>query len=255
MQTLGYMMGFGYGFGPYGGWAPWLLLVLFPALLGIWAAWRVKSVFGWANKVMASCGMSGAEVAAEIMRAHNITDVTVEESHGFLSDHYDPRAKVLRLSSDVFHGRSVASIGVAAHEAGHALQHAEGYAPLKLRSAVVPMAQVGGVAANIALMIGMFAFALIGPKLGVPLLLVGVIGLSAIAIFQLITLPVEFDASNRAKSILTSTGILTAGDETRAMHKVLNAAAMTYVAALISTLGTILYYLLIILSSGNSRRN
>ncbi|HMN42537.1 MAG TPA: zinc metallopeptidase [Phycisphaerales bacterium] len=251
MHTLAYMMGFGWG--PYGGWAPWLLLVLFPALLGIWAAWRVKSVFGWASKIAASCGMSGAEVATEIMRAHNITDVSVEESHGFLSDHYDPKAKVLRLSPDVFNGRSVASIGVAAHEAGHALQHAENYGPLTLRSAVVPMAQAGGVAANIALMIGMFAFALIGPKLGVPMLIIGVLGLSAIAVFQLITLPVEFDASNRAKKILTTTGILSAGEETAAMHRVLNAAAMTYVAALVSTLGTILYYLLIIFSG--SRRN
>jgi Zn-dependent membrane protease YugP len=254
METLAYGLGgFGYGFGPYGGWAPWLLLVLFPMLIGIWAAWRVKSVFGWASKIAASCGMSGAEVATEIMRAHNITDVSVEESHGFLSDHYDPTAKVLRLSADVYNGRSVASIGVAAHEAGHALQHAEGYSPLKLRSTLVPVAQIGGNAANIALTIGMFAFALIGPKLGMPILIIGVIGLCAIAVFQLITLPVEFDASNRAKKILTSTGILMPGEETAAMHKVLNAAAMTYVAALVSTLGTILYYLLIILSSGNRR--
>lgn len=247
METLGYM------YGGFGGWGPWLLLVLFPGLLGMWAAFRVKSVFGWASRIMASCGMSGAEVAAEIMRAHNINDVRVEESHGFLSDHYDPTAKVLRLSSDVYNGRSVASIGVAAHEAGHALQHAEGYAPLKLRSVIVPVAQVGGVAANIALMVGMLALAFIGPKLGLPALIIGVLGLTAIAIFQLITLPVEFDASNRAKRILTTTNILTPGEETAAMHKVLNAAAMTYVAALVSTLGTILYYLLIILSSSNRR--
>jgi Zn-dependent membrane protease YugP len=255
MDTLGYIFpGFGYGFGPWAGWGPWLLLVLFPGLLGMWAAFRVRSVFAWASKIMASCGMTGAEVATEIMRAHNIDDVTVEEAHGFLSDHYDPQAKVLRLSSDVYNGRSVASIGVAAHEAGHALQHAEGYAPLKLRSAVVPVAQVGGVAANIAIVVGMLLFAFIGPKLGVPALLIGIVGLSAIAVFQLITLPVEFDASNRAKKILTTTNILTPGEETQAMHKVLNAAAMTYVAALVSTIGTILYYLLIVMSS-TSRRN
>src|SRR5579862_6791677 len=110
MTTLAVLFGHGFGyygmgFAPYGGWPIWLALVGFPMLLGLWAAWRVRSVFGWASKIMASCGMSGAEVATEIMRAHNITDVTVEEAQGFLSDHYDPTAKVLRLSTDVYNGR------------------------------------------------------------------------------------------------------------------------------------------------------
>lgn len=232
---------------------PLLLLVIFPMLLGLIAAWRVRSTFARASKVAASCGLSGAEVAAEIMRAHGITDVRVEESHGFLSDHYDPSHKVLRLSGNVFKGRSVASLGVAAHEAGHALQDAHGYGPLKLRSAIVPMAQAGGMAANFALMGGCLLLAIVGPRLGLPVLLLGIGGLTLVAIFQLITLPVEFDASKRAKQILTSTGLILRGEEERAMSSVLNAAALTYVAALVSTIGTILYYLLIVLSNSNRR--
>jgi hypothetical protein len=253
MLAQGGMHGFGYGFAPYGGWGLWAILVLFPLLLGLWAAWRVKATFSKASRVAASCGLDGAEAASEILKAHGITDVSVVETGGFLSDHYDPKAKVLRLSPDVYRGRSVASLGVAAHEAGHALQDAANYGPLKLRSAIVPMAQVGGVAANVALGIGCFVLAVAGPKIGVPLLLVGICGLICIAVFQLITLPVELDASSRAKKLLTSTGLILAGDEERWMSKTLNAAALTYVAALVSTLGTILYYLLIVMSSGNRR--
>jgi Zn-dependent membrane protease YugP len=258
MMTTLAQFGFFWGYRPYGGWAPYLICFGIPMLIGMFATLRVQSVFGWASKIMASCGMSGAEVATEIMRAHNITDVTVEPAAGFLTDHYDPQAKVLRLSQGVYDGRSVAAIGIAAHEAGHALQHAENYGPLKLRTAIVPVAKFGGIASQFALMIGMILLMLLGRTVagttfGVPILIVGIVGLMCVALFQLITLPVEFDASNRAKAILTSTNILTPGDETRAMHKVLNAAAMTYVAALVSTIGTILYYLLIVLSSGNRR--
>jgi uncharacterized protein len=255
MITLAYLFGpgFAYGLSPAGGWGVWLVLVAMPLLLGFWAAYRVKSVFAKSSKIIASCGMDGAEVATEIMKAHGITNVRVEETAGFLSDHYDPKSRVLRLSPDVFRGRSVASIGVAAHEAGHALQDAEHYAPLKLRSTLVPVAQFGGAAANLALGIGFFMLALLGSHLGTTLLLIGIVGLVCVALFQLITLPVEFDASNRAKKILTSTGILLPGEETAAMSRTLNAAAMTYVAALVSTIGTILYYLLIVMSSGNRR--
>lgn len=232
----------------FGGFGPYLLLVLVPMLLGLWAQFRVKSAFGRASKVAASSGLSGAEVAREIMRAHGISNVGVEPSNGFLSDHYDPRAKMLRLSPDVFNGRSVAALGIAAHEAGHALQDATGYGPLRLRSAVVPLAMVGGQVANIALMGGLLVAALIAPKLGITMLLAGVAGLFLVALFQLITLPVEFDASNRAKSLLTTTGLIAPGQETQEMSSVLNAAALTYVAALVATVGTILYYLLIIFS-------
>lgn len=238
-------------YGSFGGWGPYLLLIILPVLLGLWAQFRVKSAFGRASQVRASCGLSGAEVAQEICRAYGVNGVSVVQGEGFLSDHYDPRARVLRLSPDVYQGHSVAAVGIAAHEVGHAIQHAKGYAPLALRSAIVPLAQAGGVAANIAIMAGCVLMAVIAPKLGTAVLLIGVLGLMMVAAFQLITLPVEFDASRRAKDILTSTGLVAAGNEAAEMKSVLNAAALTYVAALVSTLGTIAYYLLIILNRRN----
>lgn len=244
--ALGYI-----GFRPYGGWMPYLLLCVVPLLLGLYAQYKVKSTFNKASKVMASSGLTGAEVAQEIMKAHGIHNVGVEPSHGFLSDHYDPKAKMLRLSEGVYGGRSVAALGVAAHEAGHALQDASGYGPLKLRSAIVPVANFGGTAANIVLMIALPVLWYFGPTLGTPLLLVGILGLCAVAVFQLITLPVEFDASRRAKDLLTSTGLIAPGPETAFMSKTLNAAALTYVAALVATIGTILYYLMIVFSRRN----
>jgi Zn-dependent membrane protease YugP len=236
------------GGGGMGGIMLWVLLLIPPMLLGLYAQWKVHSAFKRASQVRAVSGMTGAEVAREIMKAHGIPNVGVEESHGFLSDHYDPRAKMLRLSRDVYHGNSVAALGIAAHEAGHALQDAQGYAPLTARSAIVPMAQVGGVVSNIALMAGVIVMAVIGPKLGTPLLIVGILGLCCVALFQLITLPVEFDASRRAKDLLTSTGLVAQGQETREMSRVLNAAALTYIAALVTTIATILYYVLILFS-------
>lgn len=230
----------------FGGFLPFILLIIAPMLLGLYAQFKVKSTFKKASQVMASSGLTGAQVAAEIMKAHGIHNVGVEPSNGFLSDHYDPRAKMLRLSPDVYNGHSVAALGVAAHEAGHALQDAQGYGPLKLRSAIVPIASFGGTAANVAIMGGCIAMAVIGPKLGTPILLIGILGLCAVAVFQLITLPVEFDASRRAKDLLTSTGLVAPGPETAFMSKTLNAAALTYVAALVATIGTILYYLMIV---------
>jgi Zn-dependent membrane protease YugP len=249
------MYTYGHGMGGSGlSWiVPYLLLLVLPGLLGLWATFRVRSQFAKASRVGVSSGLSGAEVATEILRAHNLDGVRVEATHGFLSDHYDPKAKVLRLSQDVYQGRSAASVAVAAHEAGHALQDADHYAPLKLRSAIVPVASFGGMAAQFAIMAGMVAMWVAAPFLGKPLLLVGILGLCCVALFQLITLPVEFDASRRAKDLLVSTGIVQAGPEAAAMHKTLNAAALTYVAALVSTIGTILYYLLILLNS--NRRN
>lgn len=243
----------------FGGFGWYIMLVIGPVLLGLWAQYRVKSAFGRASQLGASSGMSGAEVAQEICRAYGVTGVKVEPVQGFLTDHYDPSAKVLRLSPEVYSGRSVAALGIAAHEVGHAIQHAKGYMPLKLRSAVVPAAKFGGAAANIALFAGfilmsLFARSAIGSTFGIPLLLIGIGGLLLVALFQLITLPVEFDASRRAKDILNSTGIISQGQESKEMSAVLNAAALTYVAALVATLGTILYYVLIIMSRGGDRR-
>lgn len=225
---------------------PFLILVIVPLLLGLWAQFRVRSAFNRASRVPASSGMTGAQIAQEILHSFNIHDVGVEVSHGLLSDHYDPKAKMLRLSQDVYSGRSVAAAGIAAHEAGHAIQHATNYGPLGMRSALVPVAVVGSNVANIAIMAGVFMMALMSAKMGATVLLIGILGLCAVAAFQLITLPVEFDASRRAKDLLTSTGLVAPGAETQAMNGVLNAAALTYVAALVSTIGTILYYLLIL---------
>jgi uncharacterized protein len=227
------------------------VLIVVPMLLGLYAQWKVKSAFRASMLVRASSGLTGAEVAREICKAHGIKDVGVEVSHGMLSDHYDPSAKMLRLSEDVYNGTSVGSLGIAAHEAGHALQHATGYGPLRLRSGIVPLAMIGSHVSNFAILGGCLAMALIGPKLGAPLLLLGIAGLTLVAVFQLITLPVEFDASRRAKDLLTSTGLVAPGEETRAMSRVLNAAALTYVAALVATVGTIIYYLFMLL--GNQR--
>lgn len=236
-----------------GGIGPYLLLIIVPVLLGLWAQFRVKSAFGRASQVPASSGMTGAQVAEEIMKAHNITDVRVEPTRGVLSDHYDPKAKMLRLSEGVYDGHSVAALGIAAHEAGHALQHASGYGPLTLRSNLVPFMVFGSQASPWVLLLGIVMLGA-APFLGQTLLLVGIVGLALVLLFQLITLPVEYDASRRAKDLLQSTGLVAPGAEAQAMNSVLNAAALTYVAATVTTFGTLLYYLLILLNSNNRRQ-
>lgn len=231
-----------------GGFGPYLLLVIVPMLLGLWAQWRVKSAFAKASQVSASSGLTGAEVAHEICKAYDVQGVGVEISHGMLSDHYDPKAKMLRLSEEVYNGRSVAALGIAAHEVGHAIQDAKGYAPLKLRSSIVPLAMIGSNVSNFAIMGGLLLMAIGARSMGPGLLLLGIAGLTLLALFQLVTLPVEFDASRRAKDILTSTGLVAQGAESKAMSRVLDAAALTYIAALVATMGTILYYLMILFS-------
>lgn len=216
-------------------------LIVGPAfLLAIWAQFRVKSAFKKYSQTGTRSGMTGAQVAREILRANGIGDVKVEGVHGFLSDHYDPRTKTLRLSPDVFQGRSQAAVGVAAHEVGHAIQHAQGYAPLQLRSALVPAVKIGSSAAFPLFFIGM----LISYFIGNPIIaLLGVAALGMVALFQLITLPVEYNASNRALAEIERLGIV-GGAEMEGARKTLNAAALTYVAAVAQTLLTILYFLL-----------
>jgi Zn-dependent membrane protease YugP len=204
-------------------------------LLAMWAQFRVKSAYGKWSKVGASSRMSGAQAAQRMLDSAGVRDVKIEAVQGFLSDHYDPRKKVLRLSPDVYQGQSVAAMGIACHEAGHALQHAKGYAPLQLRTAIVPVAQIGswlswplifgGVLLNLA-----------------NLTLLGVIAFSGVVLFQLVTLPVEFDASARAKKQLMSLGILQSKQEAGGVSAVLNAAAMTYVAATITAVMQLLYF-------------
>lgn len=213
---------------------PIYFVFLAPALLLMfWAQFRVKSAFHFGMQVPAR--LSGAAAARHILNEAGLQDVGVEMTDGMLSDHYDPRSRVLRLSRDVYEGRTAASVGIAAHEAGHALQHAHGYMPLVIRNAAVPAAQVGPVASMVLMMIG-FAIG------SMNLIWLGIFAYGAVLFFQVVNLPVEFDASNRAKQILTEYQIVD-GDGAVAVRKVLNAAGWTYVAATLQTLLTIAYYI------------
>jgi Zn-dependent membrane protease YugP len=216
---------------------PLYLLMIAPALLlSLWASWRVKANFNKYSRVYSARGITGAQAAAELLRSGGVTGVEIKRARGLLSDHYNPVTKTLALSDGVYDSPSVAAIGIAAHEAGHALQHAQKYAPLWLRSALVPTANIGSSLGYIMMFLG-----LILQIQGVVLL--GALLFSAVLLFQLITLPVEFDASNRAKQLVVSQGIISPSERT-GVDKVLNAAAWTYVAAAVSTLMTLLYFLL-----------
>ena len=216
---------------------PLYIIMIAPALiLSIFAQIKVKSSYSKYSKVPTSRGITGAQAAREILRAEGINDVGIELSRGFLSDHYDPRTRVLRLSQTVYAGNSLASVGVAAHEAGHAIQHAHGYLPLKLRSALVPISSLGSNLAWPLLIIG-FIF------MAKSLILAGIIFFSLAVAFQLVTLPVEFNASFRALEALPQAGILL-DSEVAGARKVLSAAALTYVAAAASAVLQLVYFLL-----------
>lgn len=220
---------------------PRYFIIVGPAiLLSILASMMVKSAFAKWKKVANSSGLNGAQAAETMLRESGIFDVGIEESHGLLSDHYDPSKKVLRLSKDVYHGRSVASVGIALHEAGHALQHAQGYAPLALRSALVPLASIGGG----HLPFGLIFIGIIFHATGLALL--GLIIFALAVVFTLITLPVEFNASSRAKRAAVQYGIVAPGVEAQGVSSVLNAAAMTYLAAAATAVAQLLYFALII---------
>lgn len=204
-------------------------------LLALWAQYRVKSAFARYSKVRNSSQMSGAEAALNMLHREGVRDCRVEMTSGWLSDHYDPTNKVLRLSPDVYNGRTVAAVGIACHEAGHALQHAESYGFLTLRTMMVPVASLGSSFAFILIFIGSIIHALSLAKLGVFLF-------AGVVLFQIITLPVEFNASSRAKRALYNNGIISLPEEVSGVNAVLNAAAMTYVAATIAALMQLLYY-------------
>ncbi|HSC85987.1 MAG TPA: zinc metallopeptidase [Polyangiaceae bacterium] len=219
------------------GFDPVYLLFLLPGLaLSLWASARVKSTFQRYSRVASRKGWTGAEAARELIRRRGVAGVLVEETSGFLSDHYDPGAKRLRLSPDVYHGRSLAALGVAAHEAGHAIQHATAYGPLKFRSFVVRPAMIGSNFGTILAGIGLALHS-------TGMVWVGIVLFSAFVLFTLITLPVEFDASKRAVLALEENGMIFA-DEVPGAQAVLKAAAMTYVAAAISAILQLLYFLL-----------
>lgn len=199
-------------------------LILLPAIaLALYAQWKVRSTFAHYSEQRSGSGYTGAKVAAELLQRAGISDVRIEPVQGALADHYDPRARVLRLSPEVFGSDSLAALGVAAHETGHAIQHRDGYAPLALRSAIVPLAGFGTQAALILFMIGIFA--------SMPLLMnLGIILFLGYVIFALVTLPVEFNASSRAVQLLQGHGFVLP-QEAQGVRAVLNAAALTYVAA------------------------
>jgi hypothetical protein len=223
------MYPFGFGFGSH-----WLIYIGVPLIIGIWAQIRVTSAFRKWGEVRASSNITGAECAREILQAAQIHDVEVVETNDFLGDHYDPRDKKLHLSTGVYNTPSVAALGIAAHETGHAIQHAKAYAPLKARMAIVPVTMVASQMLPFVILGGLF-FHITG------LITLGIYCYAILLVFQVITLPVEFDASRRAKIILQQMGIVQPGEEVTGVNKVLNAAALTYVAAFIAALGNLLW--------------
>jgi len=227
-----------FGFENYG---LYLLFSLPALLLGLWAQFKVQGAFNRFSQVRTITGVRGAQVARRILDLHGLREVRVEQVDGFLSDHYDPTQRVLRLSPNVYQGNSIAAAGIAAHESGHALQHQQGYAFLSLRSMMVPTVQIGSWIGPIIFLLGFF----IAGALGNSLAWIGVLLFAAVALFSLVTLPVEFDASKRAKNLLVSTGMI-AQTEMRGVNAVLDAAALAYVAGAVQAVSTLLYYVFLL---------
>lgn len=219
----------------------WILFALPGIILGIWAQAKVHSAYSRASGIPSRRRLRGAEAARAILDAEGVDGVAVEPTHGFLSDHYHPLERKLRLSEENYAGDSLAAVGIAAHEVGHALQHARGYFPLAIRSALVPLCTVGQWIAQFAIL-GSFLLMAMGSGLGPALLLWAIVAYAAIFLFTLVTLPVEFNASKRALAVLSDRGIVSA-DELPEVRRVLDAAALTYVAAAVAVLGTLLYLL------------
>ena len=222
----------------------WLLFALPGLILSIWAQSKVRGTVKKYNKVPTSRDVTGAEVARTLLDDQGLFDVSIEEGRGFLSDHYDPRSKTLRLSKEIYHTPSIAAAGIAAHEMGHALQQASGYFPLQIRSAIVPVARFGS---SLAPWLFIAGFLLRFTTLA----WVGVVLFGIAVVFTLVTLPVEFDASRRAKKLLVNNGVLI-GNEIKGVDKVLDAAALTYVAAAVAAVGQLIYY--VFLLTGGRRR-
>ena len=226
---------------------PTYFLVLIGVVLSLLASGRVKSTFAKYSQMRNSRGLTGAQAAEQVLHTAGIYDVRIEHVGGNLTDHYDPRTKVLRLSDSVYGQTSVAAVGVAAHECGHAIQHARGYAPLKLRSTLVPIANFGSKLAWPLMIFGL----LISGESSTILINAGIIAFLGAVVFQLVTLPVEFNASNRAIRMIADSGMMY-GEEIKGAKKVLSAAALTYVA---SAATAILQLLRILILTGGRRRN
>lgn len=224
---------------------PLYLVLIIPALLlSFYASWKTRSAFKKYSKVRTAAGLTGAQAAQRLLDSAGIRDVDVVPTRGTLSDHYNPMTKKLALSEGVYGSSSVAAVGVACHEAGHAIQHAEAYKPMWIRSLLVPTANLGSKLGYLTMMGGLFLLYISeGMALGQTVILIGAALFSCVLLFQVVTLPVEFDASARAKRLATTHGIVLE-QERQGMDKVLNAAALTYVAAVVGTLMTLLYFLL-----------
>ncbi|HOE03401.1 MAG TPA: zinc metallopeptidase, partial [Anaerolineaceae bacterium] len=224
----------------------YVLLSLPALLLGLWAQSKIRSSFSQYSRVRTTTGLTGAEVARRMLDQNGLTNVRIEQIGGNLTDHYDPAAKVLRLSQSVYNSPSVAAAGVAAHESGHAIQDRVKYGPLKLRSLMVPTVKIGSWFGPILFVIGLA----ISGQTGTNMALLGLILFSATALFALVTLPVEFDASKRAKAWLLDSGILYR-NESEGISKVLDSAALTYVAGAAQAISTVLYYALLLMGRSN----
>jgi Zn-dependent membrane protease YugP len=217
----------------------WFIFTVPPLLLGLYAQAKVKRTFAKYSQVRPERGISGADAAAAVLQASGLPSLSIEPIDGHLTDHYDPSTKTLRLSSDVGASSSIAALGVAAHEAGHAIQDANGYLPMRIRQSIVPLAQVGS---SVWIFPAMGGLLMSGSAIGPALFYVGIGLFGAVVLFQLVTLPVEFDASRRALVVLEESGLLSPS-EVPGARKVLNAAALTYVAGFVSALGQLLYFL------------
>ena len=223
---------------------PTYMLIIISALISLFAQFLVNSRFSKYSRVRSRSGMTGAQAAERILQSQGIYDVAIQRVSGKLTDHYDPRKKTLNLSDAVYASTSVAAVGVAAHECGHAIQHARGYAPLSFRSALVPVANIGSQLSWLFIILGIFFGG------SHTLIMIGILMFSAAVLFQLVTLPVEFNASGRALKLLSETGILQK-DEVSDTRKVLSAAALTYVAA--ATTAVLQLLRLLRLFGGNDR--
>ena len=231
-----------------GGYGLYFLIALPALILGFWAQIKVQSAFKKYSRVRNYTGATGAQVARHILDENNLQNVQIQQGSGVLSDYYDPRSKILKLSPAVYQGSTIAAAGVAAHEAGHAIQHQAGYAPMQLRSLMVPSVQIGSWLGPIIFMIGLF----LAGNTGFTVSVIGLVLFGATAIFSLVTLPVEINASQRAKAWLVNSGSLVQS-EMPGVNAVLDAAAWTYVAAAVQSLSTLLYYALLLF--GGRRRN
>lgn len=228
----------------------WIVLIIIPMLFGLYAQAKIRSAYAKNVRIGSRGGITGREAAEAVIRSAGITDVKIVEVPGELTDHYNPLTKTLALSAPNYRGHSLAALGVAAHEAGHAIQHKVGYAMMSVRQTLAPATQIAAGVSNFVIIGGIVLLSYAGSALGYNLLVIGAIALAVICLFHLVTLPVEFDASRRAKEQLVGLGILDR-DEMRGVNETLGAAALTYVAAFVAALGSLLHILLIL--AGNRR--